>query len=99
MNNQDSGYASSAICFAAEQIKQAWQEAAWEQMRPSVVLKPVLSKDGSMWCALLGDDLMAGVSGFGETPAKAMYAFDQAWHSPKGYHTIPEQARTKETGK
>lgn len=71
--------AVNAICFAADMAKIAWQEAAWEQQRPSVVFKPALYPDGNMWCALFGDNLQEGVAGFGETPAKAMYAFDQAW--------------------
>lgn len=48
-------------------------------MRPCVVFKPTLSLDGNMWCALFGDNLQEGVAGFGETPSKAMYAFDAAW--------------------
>ncbi len=84
--------ASSAICFAADQAKIAWQEAAWEQQRPSVVFKPTLVKDGNMWCALFGDDLQVGVAGFGETPAKAMYAFDAAWHSENGSHIIAKDS-------
>lgn len=79
MNSSDSGLASNAICHAADMIKIAWQEAAWEQQRPSVVFKPTLSQDGDMWCALFGENLQDGVAGFGETPAKAMYAFDHAW--------------------
>lgn len=95
MTSEDSRMASSAICFAAGQSKMAWQEAAWEYQRPSVVFKPTLSRDGNMWCALLGDDLMFGVAGFGETPAKAMYAFDTAWHDPKGSHVIaPQQVQS-----
>lgn len=79
MTNEDSNMAANAICFAADQAKMAWQEAAWEYQRPSVVFKPTLLPDGDMWCALLGDDLQVGIAGFGETPAKAMYAFDVAF--------------------
>ncbi len=82
MNNSDSNMAANAICHAADMAKIAWQEAAWEQMRPSVIFKPTLSKDGNMWCALFGANLQEGVAGFGETPAKAMYAFDAAWSKP-----------------
>lgn len=88
MTKEDSYMAANAICFAADQAKMAWQEAAWEQQRPSVVFKPVLSRDGNMWCALFGPDLQQGVAGFGETPAKAMYAFDTAWTSENGSHVI-----------
>ena len=48
--------------------------------RPSVIFRPVISLDGDAWCALLGANLMEGVAGFGDTPDKAMYAFDSAWY-------------------
>lgn len=88
MTNDDSSMAANALCFAADQAKQSWQKAAWEYQRPSVVFKPALFKDGSAWCALFGDDLQVGIAGFGETPSKAMYAFDRAWESANGSHII-----------
>ena len=90
----DSAYqelAMNAVCHAADMAKISWQEAAWEYQRPSVVFRPTLSKDGNMWCALLGDNLQEGVAGFGETPAKAMYAFDTAWLHHSGSHIIPRK--------
>ena len=57
------------------------------------VMRPRLFKDGNMWCALFGENLAEGVAGFGETPAKAMWAFDTAWHTTNGSHIIP---RTEE---
>lgn len=92
MNAEDSSMAANAICYAADMAKVAWQEAAWEQQRPSVVFKPTLSQDGDMWCALFGDNPQDGVAGFGETPAKAMYAFDNAWLTER----TPAALRTKE---
>lgn len=88
MNDSDSYMAANSICHAADMAKASWQEAAWEQTRPSVVFKPTLSKDGNMWCALFGENLVDGVTGFGETPAKAMWAFDIAWLRPSGSHII-----------
>jgi len=38
-------------------------------------LKPNLSKDGSMWCYLLGENLQEGLAGFGVTPYKAAVDF------------------------
>lgn len=93
MNNEHSYMAGSAICHAADMVKSAWQEAAWEQQRPCVVFKPTLTKDGNMWCALLGDDLQVGIAGFGPTPAKAMYAFDMAFSDPSGSHIIEGDER------
>ena len=82
MNEEWSRIAASSISHAADMAKCAIQEAAYEHMRPSVLFRPKLSLDGDMWCALLGDDLQVGLAGFGETPAKAMYAFDAAWLEP-----------------
>ncbi len=65
---------------ASERAAQAVEDAAGEYKRPSAVYRPVLSKDGDMWCALLGENIEVGVSGFGETPAKAMTEFDKAWN-------------------
>lgn len=48
------------------------------------VLKPTLTKDGDMWCALYGENLQEGVSGFGETPARALLAFEIAMCSASG---------------
>ena len=50
-----------------------------EYARPSTVYRPRLSVDGDKWGALYGDDLQAGVVGFGDSPAEAMAAFDHAW--------------------
>lgn len=92
LTREDSNMAASAICYAADMAKASWQEAAWETMRPCVIFKPVLSKDGNMWCALFGDNLQEGVAGFGESPRAAMYAFDLAWNVPSGSHIIePEE--------
>jgi hypothetical protein len=52
------------------------------------VLKPRLFKDGNMWCALHGENLQEGVSGFGPTPAKALMAFELAMGSERGDHVI-----------
>jgi hypothetical protein len=60
-------------------VAQEYACAAHEQQRPVVVFKPVLSVDGSMYCFLFGSNLQEGVAGFGETPAKAAAAFDEAW--------------------
>lgn len=50
---------------------------------PHVLIRPDLYPDGDMWCALHGEDLATGVAGFGETPEKAMAAFDEAWRSAR----------------
>lgn len=48
---------------------------------PRILMKPTLSPDGDMWCAMYGEDPVQGVVGFGETPAQAMAAFDEEWRT------------------
>lgn len=60
-------------------LQEAIREVANEIQRPSVLYRPTISADGMEWCALLGEDLMTGVCGFGKTPAEAMAAFDRAF--------------------
>lgn len=67
------------ISWAVEHIKQEFVTAAHEMQRPSVLFKPRVFPDGTSWCALLGDNLVEGVAGFGNTPDEACAAFDQAW--------------------
>lgn len=55
------------------------QERAEENMRPFMLLKPQMFKDGDKWCALYGENLQDGVAGFGDTPDEASRAFDAAW--------------------
>jgi hypothetical protein len=64
-------------------LQQEIYAVSHEMQRPSVTYRPQLLPDGNMWCALYGEDLATGVVGFGETPAKAMAAFDEAWNSEK----------------
>lgn len=61
-------------------------DAAREAMRtselaraPHVLMRPSLSVDGNMWCALYGENLQDGLAGFGETPELAMADFDKNW--------------------
>ena len=72
----DMGHARALL---QEQIVSVCNEMA----RPSVLYRPSIVVDGTKWRALYGDDLMHGVSGFGDTPEEAMRAFDQAWWKEK----------------
>ncbi len=59
-----------------------WNEmyqAAVEQRRPFVQLRPRLFIDGDRWCALYGANLMEGVAGFGDSPEHAAWDFDRAF--------------------
>ena len=44
------------------------------------LLRPSVTLDGNQWCVLYGANLMEGVAGFGDTPHKAVLAFNKAWH-------------------
>jgi hypothetical protein len=52
--------------------------SAIERQRHSILLRPKVFRDGSQWCCLYGDNLQDGVAGFGDSPDKAMRAFDAA---------------------
>ena len=53
---------------------------ACDQGAPSLLWRPRLFIDGDQWCALYGENIHDGVAGFGNTPDKAMRAFDREWH-------------------
>jgi hypothetical protein len=79
MTDEWSEVAANGIIREAASAFVSWEAAAFEHIRPSVLFRPTLSADGTMWCALLGGDLQSGVAGFGETPAAAMLEFDKAF--------------------
>jgi hypothetical protein len=64
-----------------EQAMAEYKEAAAEQMRPCVLLRPTLKIDGDKWCALYGENLQDGIAGFGKSPSDAMYDFDRNYHT------------------
>ena len=55
-----------------------------QQLLPSTNFKPKIYKDGNMWCALYGDSIQEGICGFGETPEKAVEAYNRAWRNKEG---------------
>jgi len=68
------------VSFYADQIRNAaWETAGWLSA-PHSRMKPRVFPDGSMWCALYGDNLQDGVAGFGATPAAACADFDVNWN-------------------
>ncbi len=86
----ESAMRDANISFYADRVSMAYQEAANEQLNPSVLYKPALSVDGDQWCALYGENLQEGVSGFGNSPAEAMEDFNKAW-----YAKLPEIGKPK----
>ena len=83
MNDELSRMAANAIAHEANICQRAVVSAVAVYEAPSVVHRPRLFPDGNMWCALLGDNLQEGLAGFGETPAKAMWAFDLAFFNER----------------
>ena len=71
------------ISWQKEHAQQEIYAVSHEWQRPSVLFRPTISLDGNMYCALYGEDLMAGCAGFGETMAAAMANFDNNWVSQK----------------
>ena len=76
----------------------AVEAAAARYESPSAVYRPSLSVDGNQWCALYGDNLQDGVAGFGDSPADAMWNFDQAWTTKLTRGISPAGADTATTG-
>ena len=75
----------SPIYYMRDAMQPASQEVAIdtaEHQRPSVLYRPRLIRYVDRWCALYGDNLQDGVSGFGDSPEAAMAAFDAEWGSP-----------------
>lgn len=64
-----------------EEYNAAYEHAARAKAMntPSFMLRPSISLDGDKWCVLYGENIQDGVAGFGDTPEKAMSAFDLAW--------------------
>ena len=54
-----------------------------EQMRPCILLRPKISRDGDMWCVLYGDNLHDGIAGFGRTANEAFHDFDNNYFHEK----------------
>lgn len=67
------------LSYIAQHVQQEVYRVSEAMTAPHVLMRPALALDGTMWCALYGENLMDGVAGFGETPAKAMAEFDAAW--------------------
>ena len=51
-----------------------------EEYNLFALLKPSLTKDGNQWCVLYGDNIQSGISGFGDTPYKAILDFNKEWN-------------------
>lgn len=79
---REANFAHYVEC-AATLIGYEATKAAEAYAAPSAIYRPALTIDGNQWCALYGENLQDGVAGFGDTPAAAMLAFDNAWATCK----------------
>ena len=55
------------------------------------LLRPSVTIDGNQWCVLYGDDLMTGIAGFGDTPYRAVLAFNNEWNRKADAHPTTAQ--------
>lgn len=51
-----------------------------EELNLFVTLGLKLKKNGNRWCVLYGDNLQEGISGFGDTPMKAIWDFNKSFY-------------------
>ncbi len=79
LDDRRQGNIVETVSFAIRRMENRMLDAINEHERPSAVYRPTLMADGTKWCAIYGEDLQTGVVGFGDTPDKAMRAFDTAW--------------------
>lgn len=80
------------LSYLHHYIQQEVYAVSHSMQAPHVLMRPSIILDGTMWCALYGEDLMNGVAGFGETPEKAMAAFDKAWFESQTPAAVRQQA-------
>jgi hypothetical protein len=62
---------------------------------PHTIFVPKLSRDGNMWCALYGENIMEGIVGFGRSPNKAIERFDDAFYEDIVNNEIPERVLSR----
>lgn len=68
----------------AHSARMAYAAIAEDAGAPHVLMRPAVSIDGDMWCALYGENLQDGIAGFGKSPQEAMADFDKAWWTKLG---------------
>lgn len=67
-----------AACYKSNAAEYE-EQAERERVRPFMLLRPKICKDGNKWCAMYGENIQDGVCGFGDTPAQAATNFDFNW--------------------
>ena len=59
---------AAKLCEKAEKRRASW----------AVIYGLIPFKDENQWCVMLGDNIMEGIVGFGDTPEDAIEAFNIA---------------------
>ena len=78
---QDDMYHQERMTNLIVEQKERMNNLALEQkLIPFSTLKPKIHKDGNQWCVLLGENIQEGVVGFGDTPMKAILAWNEELH-------------------
>lgn len=73
---------NNAFAYAGQIAQESaglWGDVAMKMMLPSVLYRPILSRDGNKWCVLYGDNIAEGCCGFGDSPEEAMKDFNKNW--------------------
>ena len=50
-----------------------------EEYNLFTILKPKIYQDGNQWCVLLGENIMLGICGFGDSPYLAILDFNKSF--------------------
>jgi hypothetical protein len=86
MNNYQAMYDAVITAIGNEcigyKVSQFLDEMRYIYSKPHILLKPKIYIDGNMWCASYGN-MPEGIQGFGETPEKAIDAFDYEYYNAK----------------
>ena len=64
-----------------------------DALRTIGLLRPRFYQDGDRFCFLYGDSIQDGISGFGETPAKAAEDFYDTFYERRPLDPAPERIR------
>lgn len=79
--HQDRIVANTDMSWAVQRLHDAINNIEGELLRPFVLLKPKLSRDGNMYCFLYGDNIQESIAGFGKSAAEASSDFDREWYA------------------
>ena len=77
MNDEYLSMAMSAVSHAATMVQHGILQTFSEYGAPSAIYRQKVFLDGDKWCVLYGDNLQDGVAGFGDSPAAAIWNFNE----------------------